>query len=446
MSRWRDFARMTPMRLTLRLVALFTAVSLIAFAATWWLADRALLDATEATLESQIDELSASGRASDIAAAVKAAAARADPDDLILRYDGPGGVVGNYPGPLPDGELVKAALRSHDVDGNFVLLAKDVADGRLVVGQDADPFDELREVFLRVLTFTLLPTAFLVLAGGVAIALRSARRLRAIEGTLARLAAGDLTARLPPMPGAPDDLTRVGAGIDRLAAAQEANVSALRQVSADIAHDLKTPIQRLSVLLGQARAQAPQMELLDRTGAEVDGIVATFHALLRIAQIEGGSPRARFAQVDLGALAETMAELYIPAAEETGHALILSMHDAATINGDRTLLGQVIANLIENALRHTPPGPVALTVDGATITVADHGPGIPHAERTAVLRRLYRLDRSRSTPGSGLGLSLVEAIAKLHGGSLELTDNAPGLRVTVRLPIRPIRSTVRLDD
>ena len=175
----------------------------------------------------------------------------------------------------------------------------------------------------------------------------------------------------------------------------------------------------------------PAMKAQIRAAAEADGIVATFQALLQIAQIEGGSPRARFSPVDLGPLAQTMTELYEPAATETGHALTLTLRNPATISGERTLLGQVVANLIENALRHSPPGPVALTIDGATITVADRGPGIPAAERDTVLRRLYRLETSRSTPGSGLGLALVDAIVKLHGGTLTLADNAPGLRVSV---------------
>lgn len=434
MIRWREILRTTPMRLTLRLVVLFVAASLGAFAVTWWLADRALLDATETALEQQVDELSAADEPQAIGQAVEAAARRADADHLIVRYDGPHGAVGNYLGSLPPGRLRQSNLEDeqHDVDGQYILLGKDVAGGTLTVGQDAEAFIELRDVFIQVLTFTLLPTALLVLTGGVFIAFRSARRTAAIEDTLMRLTAGDLSARLPALTGPLDDLTRVGFAIDRLAAAQEASVSALRQVSADIAHDLKTPIQRLAVLLSEARDKAPHLEVLDRANAEIDGIVATFQSLLRIAQIEGGSPRSRFTPVELGALAETMVELYEAAAEETGHCLRLTLTDPATVKGDRTLLGQLLANLIENALRHTPSGAITVSVEKASLAVADNGPGIPEQERHAVLQRLYRLDRSRSTPGNGLGLSLVDAIVKLHDGSLVLSDNDPGLRVTVR--------------
>lgn len=430
---WREVLRATPMRLTLRLVVLFVAVSLTAFAATYWLTEKAMLDAIESQLEQQIAELAVEGSAEGTRAAVARAASRANGEHLILRYDHANAATGNYVGPLPGGKLRLARLtdKENDVKGRYVLRSKEVAGGMLTVGQDTDALDELREIFARVLGWTLLPTVLLVLGGGLLIARRATRRLTVIEATLNRLSTGDMAARLPPMPGPRDDLTRVGAGIDRLAAAQEAAMTALRQVSADIAHDLRTPIQRLSVLLDQARAAAPDLVALEGAEVETRGIVATFDALLRIAQIEGGKPRAHFAPVDLERIARTMAELYEPAAEESGHRLSLTLRDPATVSGDRTLIGQAMANLIENALRHSPPGPIALDVQGASITVADHGPGIPAEEREAVRRRLYRLDRSRSTPGNGL--ALVDAIATLHGGRLVLADNHPGLRISVDL-------------
>ena len=423
------------MRLTLRLAAVFTVISIAGFAATWWLADKEFRDSIEDALEQRIESLSGAGDADAIARAVFDAARRTDGEHMILRYDRGILSVGNYRGPLPEGKLREAVLEDdeNDVEGSYLLLSERAEGGLLTAGQEASTLRNLREVFWRVLVFTLLPTILLAALGGVIFARRAARRSAAIDEALARLTAGDLSARVVQVPGPSDDLARVGAGLDRLAQAQEASVSALKQVSADIAHDLKTPVQRLSVLLEQAAARAPGMEELDKARAEAEGIVATFHALLRIAQIEGGSPRARFAPVDLGALARTMAELYEPAAEENGRSLILTVRDTARVRGDRTLLGQVLANLIENALRHSVAGPVELTVEGTVITVADHGPGILEAERDAVLRRLYRLDRSRSTPGNGLGLAMVDAIVKLHHGRLELGDNGPGLKVVIRL-------------
>ena len=234
-------------------------------------------------------------------------------------------------------------------------------------------------------------------------------------------------------------------GIDRLAAAQEASVAALKQVSTDIAHDLRTPIQRLALVLDQGAADlpdAPAQEVFNRASAEIQHISTTFDALLRIAQIEGSGPGQNFAPVDLGQLARDIAELYDPAAQESGHLICLQVSGKTIVQGDRTLLGQAIVNLLENALRHSAPGTVTLTVDGQTLSVGDHGPGIPEAEREAVLRRLYRLDRSRNTPGNGLGLSLVAAIVRRHGAELILTDNHPGLLATIRFSATDIRKGV----
>ena len=181
--------------------------------------------------------------------------------------------------------------------------------------------------------------------------------------------------------------------------------------------------------------------LLDKAKAELDGIVGVFHALLQIAQIETGSPKAGFKPVDLVELCGTFRDLYEPAAAEAVHSLTFTHEDKARFEvlGDRGLLGQVLANLIENAIRHTQPDArITLSLtreDGrSVVSVSDNGPGVPPDERELVLRRLYRRDQSRSTPGAGLGLSLVSSIATLHGATVELEDNAPGLRVVLRFP------------
>lgn len=223
---------------------------------------------------------------------------------------------------------------------------------------------------------------------------------------------------------------------------------AIRQVSSDIAHDLKTPIQRVSVYLNDLSERdgldGPSAELLDKAKGELEGIVSVFHSLLQIAQIETGSPKAGFALVDLRDVCETICELYEPSAAGSGHRLDFEAPTECDfkVHGDRGLLGQVLANLIENALRHTPGGTriaVALSRSGPAVTmaVADTGPGVPEAERDLVLRRLYRMDRSRSSPGAGLGLSLVNSIVALHGAKLQLMDNGPGLRVVLTFPSEP---------
>jgi signal transduction histidine kinase len=288
-----------------------------------------------------------------------------------------------------------------------------------------------------------LATVVIALGGALLIGRRTARRLAAVETTLDRLTRGDLSARVPSVPGRGDDLTAIGARVDRMAAAQQMSVSALKQVSADIAHDLKTPIQRVSVLLERLRAEPNLPEaardLADHAWSETEGIAATFQSLLQIAQIEGGSPRSRFEPVKLSDLAATLVEVYEPAAEDSGHLLELVAAEDTVVEGERGLLGQVLANLIENALRHTPSGAriqvkVARVEQRVELSVTDDGPGIPAEERENVLRRLYRLEQSRSTPGSGLGLSLVSVIAELHGAELRLEDAGPGLLVRLRFP------------
>ena len=238
-----------------------------------------------------------------------------------------------------------------------------------------------------------------------------------------------------------DDLLRIGEAVNQMARAQETSVAALRQVSLDIAHDLKTPIQRVSVHLDDlARAElegGDRTEPLARARAELDGVGAIFQALLQLAQVERGDARAHFAPVDLTALCRTMAELFDPAATDQGKALACDLPaETITVSGDRTLIGQMLANLIENALRHSGDAAqvtIALRRAGEEVqlSVSDDGPGIPAADRGRVLQRLYRLDRSRGTPGHGLGLALVDGVAKLHSARLELADNAPGLRVAV---------------
>jgi signal transduction histidine kinase len=293
-----------------------------------------------------------------------------------------------------------------------------------------------------------VPTILVSLGLGILIARRSARRVAEIEATLDDIAGGNLAARYDTSDRFGDDLSRIGQGINRMAAKQEAATETLRQVTTDIAHDLRTPLQRVSVLLadlcGRLPDESPVRELAQSASAETERATDVFRALLHIAQIAGGEPASRFGPVDLVATASQMAELYAPAAEERGDHLVLDLPDGPVrIYGEAGLLGQALANLIENALRHAPGGgeiTISVSTDGRTakLSVADRGPGIPEAERGKVLRRLYRLERSRTTPGNGLGLALVSAIASLHEAELSLSDNQPGLRVTLCFALQPV--------
>jgi signal transduction histidine kinase len=225
-------------------------------------------------------------------------------------------------------------------------------------------------------------------------------------------------------------------------------MESLRQVSNDIAHDLRTPLSRLSQGLNAARATASSPaeyeQAMDRAIAESEGILETFGALLRIAQIEAGSRRAGFRAIDFAEIVATVVDALEPVAEDQQHMLraVLPAADAPIPAGigDRELLVQMLVNLVENALRHTPAGCVVMVslarIDGAIeLAVADNGPGVPEAERSRILDRFYRRDSSRTTPGSGLGLSLVAAVAELHQAKLILEEASPGLRVRIHFPM-----------
>ena len=217
----------------------------------------------------------------------------------------------------------------------------------------------------------------------------------------------------------------------------------LRQVSTDIAHDLRTPLTRLRQRLELSQRDVGDARSVEKvfgaTLRDLDGILETFGALLRIAQIESGARKAGFAEVDLGELLRTVVEIYQTALEDKNQALRQDIGNGLLVKGDRELLTQLFANLLENASRHSPAGAaisVAARRQGqkVEVIVADNGPGIPAALRAKVLQRFYRLESSRTTPGNGLGLSLAGAVADLHDSPLELGDNQPGLRVRVCLP------------
>lgn len=437
----------TPMRQAIGIVAVVGVINLVTLGVAYLGLRNAIEDGMRSILAQHMAgfQVTASPTALEILVAAEANAA--DPAERVFVYIAPDGrVTGNADAALtPEGVEISELPEGRPLgDFGYMPLVERMAGGILILGESRTPIHELGETFLALLLFSLAPTVAISLGAGAIIASRARRRVGRIEATLERLSEGALDTRIPPEPGRKDDLARIGAQVNRMAAAQEAATEALRQVSADIAHDLKTPLQRMAVLLHQLRDSLPdesaEAALTDRALAEADGAVGVFHALLQIAQIEGGGARASFAPVDLSVVATEMVELYAPSAEEGGRRLALHLPGrAATISGNKGLVRQALANLIENALRHTPEGTdIAINVGHdagrVVLEVADRGPGIPAEERRNVLRRLYRLERSRSTPGNGLGLALVAATAGLHGAELTLDDNGPGLRVTLSFP------------
>jgi signal transduction histidine kinase len=315
-----------------------------------------------------------------------------------------------------------------------------LADGsRLIVGRNTSDLDELSDWLRLVTLWSGLGITILALGGGSLIASTFLRRLDGVNRTLQHIMGGRLEERVPAI-GMGDEFDRLTGNLNLMLDRTQALMDGLRQVSTDIAHDLRTPLSRLRQHLESMRSLTRPEDLegsIDDALAQVDDVLTTFHALLRIGQIEAGAGRARFEPVDLSAVMERVRLAYETAAEDGGKILSAQIMPGVMVDGDPQLLTQLFANLLENALRHAGENAhitmkLALVGAVASAIVADDGPGVPAEERDRVLRRFYRLDASRSTPGSGLGLALVAAIADLHGAKLALSDGDPGLAVEVR--------------
>jgi signal transduction histidine kinase len=317
---------------------------------------------------------------------------------------------------------------------------------RLLVGRDVRELEATRDLIQDALIWGLALTAALALIGGWLMTSRVVRRIEAINQASRDIMEGDLSRRIP-VGGSGDEFDQLADGLNRMLARIEALMAGVRQVSDNIAHDLRTPLTRLRTKLELLRAEIdaalgaahPASAAAEQTIADAEEMLVTFNALLRIARIESGSQRAAFAEVNLAPLAGDVAELYDPVAADKGQTLTVAAANPAPVVGDRDLLFQALSNLVDNAVKYTPEGgrvslSVAPRANAVVIEVADTGPGIPRELHGEVFRRFFRADDSRSTPGSGLGLSMVEAVVALHGGSIALDDNRPGLRVRVRLP------------
>jgi signal transduction histidine kinase len=315
----------------------------------------------------------------------------------------------------------------------------------LVVAGDVNRVAELGNVILDASAWGIALAFILAIVGGTALSALFLSRVDAIGRTAEAIIGGDIKRRIP-LRGANDDLDRLSATLNRMLDRIADLMDTIGQVTIDIAHDLRTPIGRLRQSLDEAgRSAATPEEFRAAIGcaiAEADSILVTFAALLRIAQIETGKRRAGFKRLDLTALVEDVAQAFGPAAEDAGKLFATDIESNIEVEGDRELLVQLLANLIENAIVHTTEGTcirvsLARGDTGPTLTVYDTGTGVPAHEHERIFRRFYRLEPSRNTRGSGLGLSLVAAIAELHEAKIEVADNGPGLRVTVRFAWPP---------
>ncbi|WP_096787392.1 ATP-binding protein [Rhodobacter sp. CZR27] len=446
--------RSSSLRLAARLALIFIVATLLAGLVSVPLLTGALKERLRADARQMAESLAATWQVAglvDLHAQIATnIATTRDFANLYLFIDNSGRIVfGNFNVPRPfTGPRELVSGRDMILPGRnapeglgFSAYGLRIPAGFVITARQTSALDEVQAIVRRSVASGL--ALAILLAVGVAgfLALRAERRIARLSDVLTRAAGGDLSQRV--RDGGTDDIGRIAEAVNATLDQLELTVESLRQVSSDVAHDLRTPITRLRTSLEplMLREDLPE-DALGQIGsavAQADRIVRIFNAVLRIAQIEGGGARPRFASLDLGQLASDLHEMLEPVAEELGHHLAVEA-GPVTVQGDRDLLAQAIANLVENAFRHCPPpARIALAVrrEGAeaVLTVTDNGPGIPEAERAAVFRRFYRLERSRNTEGSGLGLSLVAAVLRLHGGRVELADAEPGLRVTLHLPV-----------
>jgi signal transduction histidine kinase len=324
-----------------------------------------------------------------------------------------------------------ARIHRYDLPGGFHLL----------IGRDIGSRAKLRSLLTAGLLWALLVMVVLGSAGALAIQSLFKRSLADVSATADAISRGDLSNRVR-ISGRGDEFDRLAETINDMLDRIARLMDGVRQVSNAIAHDLRTPITRARARLEDAALHARDASDLhaavERATSDLDGIVSVFQGLLRIAEIEAGSRRSAFASLDVYSLLADLHELYGAAAEEQGQQIDLLAKPPLSMFGDRELQ-QAVANLLENALKFSPPGkPILLGAgrlgDRIEIVVADSGPGIPLEDLARVTERFYRGESARSTPGSGLGLSLVQAVVQLHNGSLRLEDNHPGVRAVLSLP------------
>jgi len=315
------------------------------------------------------------------------------------------------------------------------------AAGWLLVGHDMTERYLLRDQIFTGLFWALSLALVVGAAGAVVLGRRVARRVENINTTIDRITAGAFADRMP-IAGTGDEIDRLSTKLNRMLDEIGRLMTGLRQVTDNVAHDLRTPMarlrSRLELALLDPRMPEAQRQTVEQSIEEIDRLLGVFKAILDIAAAESGRARADFGPVDLAQVADDVAELYQPVAEEKGLDLSVAAEPGVTVKGSPQLLAQLVSNLVENAIKYTPDGGrVTIAVTGGRsplLSVADTGPGIPADQRDRVLERFVRLEEHRGTQGHGLGLSLVAAVARLHGADLTLEDNAPGLRVVLRFP------------
>ncbi|MCS6932183.1 MAG: HAMP domain-containing histidine kinase [Acetobacteraceae bacterium] len=439
--------RSAALRLAL-LFALLFAASVAAFAAVlWWGTAGALDRQTDAAIRADGRSLAARAAEGGVPALVAAIEERMELDfeniNIYLLVSREGRVLaGNLPAwppamPRESGWRTVPVARDGGewrTEGRFLHVA--LPDGNdLLVGRDIAEKLRLRSVLAEGLAFSAAVALTIAVLGAALLRRAVEARLSPAASTAEAIAAGDLTRRVP-LSSRGDEFDQLGAIMNTMLDRIGTLMEGVRGVSDSLAHDLRTPLARARGRLEEALATAGEdpaalRGAVERGIADLDQIIRMFHALLRIAEAEAGARRAAFRPLDLAEVAADAAEFYGAAAEARGQRIELSLPDSLPLTGDRDLLLQAIANLLDNAVKFAPPGSSIVLSGGveggaAEIRVADAGPGLTAEDRARAGERFFRADSARSTPGSGLGLSLVRAVAHLHGGELLLEDASPG--------------------
>ena len=459
LARLGKIFRTTAFKLSLAYLVLFALLASLGLGYVAWNARRVLDDQIVSTIDAEINGLSEQYTAGGLRRLIAVVERRAqEPGASLYLVTTPAGehVVGNV-SRVPSGILSRPGQyegvygrgkESDRAEHRAIMRVYTLAGGfRLLVGRDTEERDRLRAAIGNTFGSSLALVVLLGVVGGWFVASRVLKRVDDMTETTRTIMAGNLDGRLR-MAGTGDELDRLAQNLNLMLERIGELMRGMKEVSDNIAHDLKTPLTRLRNRADEALRTADTPDelraALEGVIEDSDGLIRVFNALLTIARLEAGSAPESFRRFDAGEVAREVAELYEPLAEEKGLSLSVSIEPGLILDGNRELVGQAVANLIDNAIKYGGPstapegGEVAVSArrgEGSIrIRVADRGLGIPAAERGRVLDRFVRLDAARSRPGFGLGLSLVNAVARLHGGRFDLGDNGPGLAAELSLP------------
>lgn len=446
-------------RLTLLYTGVFCASALALLGFIYWstvaVIERQTIETIEAEIRGLAEQYNEQGLARLIEIIEERSGAEGDDDNIYLLTDPLlvplTGNLSNWPKDTEDpGNWLRLTLSKREQDGfvpHEVRARSFILPGgyRLLVGRDMHEKRRFRAIVVGALVWSLGGALVLALTGGLFVTGRMLSRVDQVSRTARKIMDGDLSRRMEKS-GSGDEFDHLADSLNAMLDRIERLMIGMRLSTDSIAHDLRSPLTRLKSRIELALRNPPEVdrdrEALANVLSQTDAALAVFDSLLRIATAEAGMDAVDFKSFDLAALAQDVTELYRPLAEEKGIELELSADPSAEIRGQHELMAQAIANVLDNAVKFTSAGGrISVVVrhqNGAVVlTVADSGPGIPRADRQKVLERFVKLEGSRTGPGTGLGLSLVAAVAKLHGAVLRLGDNDPGLEVEIRCRVSP---------